>query len=51
MARDESKKTTDTDQQQVEKEMARELTDQELAKVSGGSPQEDDDLKELQVQR
>ena len=50
---DESKKTTDIDQQQVEKDKARELTDQELAKVSGGviTRGGDDDLDDLEVER
>jgi bacteriocin-like protein len=47
MTHDESKKNADTDQQQAEKGGAPELTEQELAKVSGGvrGPDRDDDLE------
>ena len=51
MAHDETKKTTDTDKRQAEKEQPRELTDQELAKVSGGVRGGDDDLDDLEVER
>ena len=53
MAHVESKETTDTNQKQVDGEKARELTDQELAKVSGGVRRlgGDNDLVDLEVER
>jgi len=51
MAHDETKKTTGTDQQQAENDRTRELTDQELEKVSGGVRGGDDDLDDLEVER
>ncbi len=51
MAHDESKKIADTDQQQAEQDKARELSEQELAKVSGGVRGGDDDLEDLEVER
>ena len=51
MAHDKSKEATDTDQQQVEKDKERELTDKELGKVSGGVRGNDDDLDDLEVER
>lgn len=63
MARDDSKQGKDVDQQQGKKDDAPELTDQELAKVSGGAIKRagarrpvrgrggDDDLEDLEVER
>jgi hypothetical protein len=50
MAHDNSMEAAETDQQQVEKDKARELTDQELGKVSGGV-RGHDDLDDLEVER
>jgi bacteriocin-like protein len=58
MNKNQDQKKTKPEQKQIpatkkkqKKEKARELTDQELAKVSGGEPAERDYLEDLQVQR
>ena len=51
MTHDEAKTNANTDQQQAEQNKARELSEQELAKVSGGLRGGDDDLDDLEVER